>query len=273
MAVTILTGKKAAIDGVSCATEWGCAAQAEDVFAICSASDGAPVRAVGNEDWSVYWEAYGSTPAKLPGALFTFTGATETGGGATSIANGAIVKQIRVDWPVSTGAFVHHRVDGECAEGALTFGASTATDVNIPNPLSAKQLYATFGGVDITHVTDMVFAAQCKNADSIDSSSAGIRNRKKGNYDAVAVVRVNVEAFASLPVTNTIGILAIGKGTAVTPWTVHWMKLMNIKPVVDIEGNDGKPKVVGADLQFAFTGYNGGVKGFITTPLGGTLWP
>jgi hypothetical protein len=74
---------------------------------------------------------------------------------------------------------------------------------------------------------------------------------------------------------NTIEELWIGSRTtpALTPWKLKWMKFMGATPVVDIEGDNGKPKIVASDLMFSFTGYKDGAEGFITNPAGTNIWP
>lgn len=278
----ILTGYKGAVSvngtPIPCVREWGYNELSTDDPGYCSASRGAAVRTAGNKDWNAYWTAYGTCPplAHAPGeTLANLIAATELGGGITVAS--CLSKLWMIDYPVERGGFVNNRVEVECNGTALT-KTGTASDTSIPNPTSASQLGASFDGTAISHITHMRLIIESKNGESYDSDGTnGYITRIKGNIDANAIIRLNVSPnFAGLPTIDTIAALVLGSGTGiVTPWTLTKAKLMGIKPVVEIEGENGKPKIVGSDLHFGFTGYylvgTTPTVGSITSP-NGAVW-
>jgi len=273
MSATEIFGIRAAVSGVACASKWRAKTESADNAIYCSASQNGPVRVAGNRDWHVGWKAYGSMPAKNPGVLFTFSGATKDGGGWKSESNGAIVEQVTIDWPVEGGKFVEHELSAAAASGALTANAAWAADSSIPNPVSAEGMGATFDGTAITNLAHMRLILLAKNGFiPADSSSNGRAVRTPGNIDALAIVRTNIPGFSSIPAADTFGELVLGSKTGVVPWTIRFMQFMGSTEVVEIETEDGRPKVVASDLHFAWTAYYNSETGSITGPSG-TLWP
>jgi hypothetical protein len=212
----------------------------------------------------------------MPTKLFQFSGSPKNGGsGWKSIADGAIVEKVTIDYPIESGRYVEHEVEFAAADGALTCDATWAEDSAIPNPMSVAGMYATWGGATIANITFMRLVLIGNNADFIDSSSTGITRRKPGNIDARAIIRTNIPNAAALQAANAIEELYVGKrdNPAVTPWKMKWMKCMGWTPVVDIQGKNGKPEIVAADVHFAFTGYKDGTVGSIISSAGATIWP
>lgn len=128
MAHSVISGKGGAIDGVGTVRKWTLSASAAVTQWVASGSKQGSSRVAGAEDWSATYDAYGHTPAHLPGDSFTFSGSYDGTNGWTGPGK---VESVTLNWNHETGEPISHTV-AFSSNGAITLGAVAATDATTP---------------------------------------------------------------------------------------------------------------------------------------------
>ncbi len=263
MPADVISGIGGAVDGVNCSRLWKVARIIEPAFAVCSASDGAVIRARGISDFRGVYLGSGHTPPKLPGELFQWTGSTRDGKGATTEANGAIVEQVDIDWDIEGAKFIEYACHFAAATGALTLGTASATDASTPNPSESRSCEINLTGC--TELRKMKLTLLSRNPSYVTGSTAGRRERVAGVKDGRFTCKIYTED-ANFPAENAIEEVTFGVGGGLG-WTMKWAIITLTAPLLDLGGG-----LFEADLAGQFTGYYNGSKGNITSPAGTAWW-
>ncbi len=273
---TPLSGELGAVDGVHTVGLWQ-VTSTEDLKAIvASNTTNMPKRLAGNGDWSGRYEAWDGQPAVFPGAGFTFTGSINGSLGATGVA---IVDSFELTIDVEAGEIVKHVVNFS-SNGALTLGASVATDATVPDPdssidckIESATPSATPSYAEIENITTITLRLTAANVAYRDSSTAGETKRLKGTYDANVSYTQNVATLATFLTKGSTHHLRVYVN-ATEFWLFNWMM---IESVTDIECNVETNAVVKGTVNCAMTGYTDvaatPTEGVITQPTGGDFWP
>lgn len=268
MATTLITGVKAAIDGLQCIRRFKIMLTAVDTKAACSASNGAVFRGVGNKDWVGIVDGYG-IPTKNPGDKFTFTGSDRDGSGWSSSADGAIVSRVKVVAPVITGRYSFYRM-WIAANGPLTPGAYAASDSSTPNPVSASDASLSLATGELEAFELDLIGNLTRPA--YLSGNSGWPRRDLGNVDAELKYSQKLTDAGGLPAINSYQSITATLKTG-SAYTLQWMQILGVEPDYPIEGSDpGVPEYVSAEVTARFSAYYNGAAGTITTP-NGAWWP
>ena len=272
MAVYRITGLQAAVDGLACLREWELTLLGHDTVAACSASDGAVFRGTGNLDWQGKAVGYG-LPSKYPNETFTFTGSDRAGQGWVSATDGAIVSNLKVFCPISSGRHIYHEIEFK-ATGSLTKGAYSASDSTDPNPLSSKGLSFYVDSAVVSGVEGWVLEINANETDpSYQSHMSGWPVRDAGNIDASISWSQTFDAMSQLVSVNTFYLIE--------PWVdstrkyeMQWGQVLAEPVKYQIEGQPpGKAAYIKATCSAHFSGYKDGVQGYLKKPGVVSFWP
>ncbi len=264
---------QAAIDSLPCLREWEIGLIGHDTVAACSASAGAVFRGTGNLDWQGKAVGYG-LPAKYPGDLFTFTGSDRDGQGWESSADGAIVTNVKVSCPISSGRHIYHEITFK-ATGSLAKGAYSASDATDPNPLSSKGLALHVDSSAVSGVEYWVLNIKANETDpSFQSHNSGWPRRDAGNIDASVVWSQTFDAASQLPTVNTFYLIEPYTSSTLK-YEMQWGQVLASPAKYDIEGkkSPGKAEYIRAVCSAHFSGYKDGVGGYLRKPGATDIWP
>jgi len=272
MSVYRITGKEAAIDGLTCLREWSGIIRGLDTAAVCSASAGAVLRVEGNADWMVRAVGYG-VPPKYPGEKFTFTGSDRDGAGWQSADDGAIVSKVKIFCPIERGKIIYYHLD-IAGNGEITKGSYSASDSTAPNPLSAKGLSFSMDGATVYGVEHWELEIDGNLTDpSWPGHLDGWAVRDEGNVDASLMWRQTFDAAGQIPEVNSFHTFQ-PYVTATTNYDISWGQVLEEPVQYPIEGNPpGKAEYVRAQITARFTGWKDSVQGYIKKPGGSNYWP
>ena len=272
--MTFITGEDAAIDGMTCLQRFMIEKyEPEDNAEACSATGGAVVRADANKDWRGVAVGFGHTPAKMPGELFTFTGVDRDGMGHKSTANGAIVDSVRIFCKSQQSKFFFYQI-AFSANGALNAGSYSVSDAASPNPVPSIQKNISIADVAQTGILEWDLELVAKNAKPVwPAELLGWPNRAKGNIDATLTW---VQGFNDPSVLQTLGAFANYKlyVTETLFWELQWAKMRKLPIDYPIADSDGQTDWIAAkECQAHYSGWLGGVQGYIKKPAGTNVWP
>jgi hypothetical protein len=279
----VITGISAAINGLTCLEQFTIDSSGIDNAVACGDSKGGVVRVDTNYDWEGVAVGFGHTPPKLPGEVFTFTGSDRAGQGWVSAANGAILDRAKIFCrPDNADAIYHHlKFSGN---GSLTPGAYLATSSATPGGISSKErgikilsssvadYYAGAGNI-VSGIAGWDLEIIGNTTDPLwTSTSGGWPNRGAGNIDAIITWQHHFDSMGALPTLGSFAEFRLYV-TASTYWTVKWAQVLQLPTQYVIRNKQNKPEWVRTDGVAKFSGYYGGVEGYIKRPAGTTYWP
>lgn len=260
---TVVCGNAMAVNGVNTARNFRIILHNEGIPYAASNTNGSMGRVVSAFDWQGVYMMYGHTPVVFPGDNFTFTGSTT---GTQGVSGAAICERIRIMWDVERGAPISALVFF-ASNGAFAY-TGAATDVTVPNPPTAKNMFASFGSA-LTNVRKMELEISSRVKPYSTADTLGWVKRNKGAIDAKCSVDLYTPDAADLP---TIGTDTIAKFyvTETTFWELKWMHNQGFW---NFETDHESDTNVSAVLEAAFTGYSAGGEGYIKNPAIVTKWP
>ncbi|MEA3351191.1 MAG: hypothetical protein U9Q82_11255 [Chloroflexota bacterium] len=264
MAADVISGEGGAVNGEECVRLWKLARISKPAMGVCSASDGAVLRAAGISDWQGVYTGYGHTPSVLPGTKFQFIGATRESKGATAIASGAIMERTQIKWSIEAGGFIEFANYFACCEGAITFGAASASDSSTPDPSIARSCTINLTGCE--ELREMEMNLISRNPSYVTATTDGRRERDVGNKDGNFRCKIYTKD-ASFPAESAVEEVEFGVGDGLK-WIMKWAIVTLTAPLLQIEEG-----MFEADLAGEFTGYYNGAKGNVTSPAGVNWWP
>lgn len=264
MAAKVITAMGGAVNGVECVSLWKTMNIAFPAEAICSASDGAVLRAAGIRDWQGFYQAFGHTPPHLPADIFTFEGAASNDKGAKSVADGAIVDKVTIEWNLEQGAFIRHTTEFACKKGILEYGSVATSDSSIPNPPTSTScnIAGIAGCIELRRMKLILLA---RNPKYVNASTEGQRQREPGNKDGGFECTIYTED-ADFELVEQIKNVTFEVGTAGS-WDMKWAILSTVGATLPI----GQEGLFEAQIAGKFTGYKDAEKGWVKAP-GGTAW-
>jgi len=262
--MAVLTGIGGVVEGKSAVTKWQVTHSADVQSLVASNTQGMAVTLAGNEDWSGSYEAYGATPAALPGESMSFAGSID---GTTGVQGTAIVDSVVITFDIEGGLPIKHVVNFS-ANGALTIGADVvAADTTLAAMLSSIGTTVELGTsadppisyAAMSDVRTVTITITSDNKSYISSSTSGSTNRLAGNLSAEISVSVYEDDFSDLPVLNAYhGLKVVLPDATSTFWEFIWVQVMETSDlVVDRETAD----MIGATVKFNFSGYQEVVAG------------
>ena len=268
----VITGISAAIDGLTCLEQFTVDSSGLDNAVACNDSKGGVVRGLTNYDWEGAAVGYGHTPLKLPGEIFTFTGSDRAGQGWRSAANGAIVDKAHIFVKPKIAEMIYHHLYFS-GNGSLTPGAYLATSSATPGGISSKERGIAINGSAVSGIASWDLEIIGNNADPLwTSTSGGWPNRGAGNIDAIITWQHHFDSIGTLPALGSFVEFWLYV-TASTYWAVKWAEILQLPTRYVIRNAQNKPEYVVTDGVAKFSGYYGGVEGFIKRPAGTTYWP
>lgn len=274
--MSALSGKAGAVDGAAIVRNWNIGETADTQAYVASNTQCGTGRLPGNVDWAGAYDAYGHTPANMPGESFVFTGSVDGTNGATGTAR---VDSVVITCDIAAGGILSHVVNFS-ANGALTLGAAVAADATALIPPSAigckvalDTAIDTPSYVDETDVLNWTLTISAANVAYVSSSTAGQTKRNEGNIDATMSWAVLEGDPANLPAKNSIAGIRLFVD-ATTYWEILWGMFTDISDIqVDIE----TAAMVGATNNAAMNGIVSvsatDTIGSIKTPAAATFWP
>lgn len=273
----VLSGIAGAVDGIGTIRTWSVETSAAIQRMIASNTKGGPIRLAGNKDWSGNYAAYGHTPLKMPGDIFTFHGSLE---GAKGIEGSAIVEAAEIVIDIEGGLPIAHTVDF-AAMGALDLAAEKAVSDSLdPAVFPAIGRKVQIGTVvadpdysDIPNVRTITLRFSAENPSYVSSGTAGHLKRLKGNVDAGLSVSVYEGDAAALIAPNTLKAVKIFV-TSTLFWELRWI-LFGEASGIEIDREGGA--LIGATLNGEFNGFTEiaevMTEGYIKKPGAVGWWP
>jgi|GEM_PF-1795881 len=277
MSDDVISGVNGAIDGQRCIEEWLIREIADLPVMVCASTDGGELNKAGNVDWKGRYTAKGHTPYRMPGNLWTFTGASRNGKG---YQGSAYTSRAHIVFPVNRGRFIYHVVDFAQGSSALGKGPYTATDSGSPDPDIARGLTMTLDGSSVAEMQHMELTIECPSARGpgmedgyVSADTNGYVYRKAGNVRAFLQGLVLFSNPADLPVNNGVYAVHINVNSTPEYWDINWFRLFDVqsKMVIHSEG-DTQARFWAASFRGRWTGWKDGSQGHIIQPDGTIFW-
>ena len=277
-----LSGIHGIVDGEHTVGEWRITHTADTVPYSASNTKQGTARLDGNLDWSGSYQAFGHTPAVMPGDSFTFKGSMSVDR-LTGATGTAICDQVEIRWDIEAGSIIDHTTTFS-ADGTLTVGTITdpGLDTVVPNPPSSigtKVELAIKAGspsfVELPDVRTITMTITRANVSFISSSTAGQTQRDIGPVDiSLAISIYTDDAGASAVPDPNDSMEAKLYVDATTHWHLKWAKFSELS---DYTVNRATGELVSATCNAAMSGYEDisgtGTEGFVKKPSGATWWP
>ncbi len=275
-----ITGKAGAVDGAAIVRNWNISETADTQAYVASNTHGGTGRLPGNVDWSGAYDAYGHTPANMPGAGFTFTGSID---GTEGVVGLAIVDQVVITCDIEGGGILSN-VTNFSANGVLDptgAVASDTPDVIPPSAIGCKveldEAYTTGTPVwvEVTDVRTWTLTLTSANPSYVSSSTAGQTKRNIGNLDATMSYTVYDDDIDHLIPVNTIAGMKLYVNSTLY-WEILWTIFGEMSDIqVDIETS----AFIGATQNASMNGLAvvsasdtiGSIKTPAASPV--TIWP
>ena len=266
-----VTGKNSRVAGVNCVGYFEGNIEALDHPVWCSDSDGGAIRVDFTQDWNALVRAYGKAPpeAILPGALAQFQGVDSAGAGWDSGAEGGIVAETAlhvITFPAQP-IFYEIRLEGN---GEISTGGTAAAGP-VPTPVSGAGLAVALDGTDVTGCIESHLALMCNTVPYGDSDVSGWVQRAEGHYEARLRYRVNMDGVSNVPAINTDFAVTVPVG-GTDKWECSWMRVHSRRAIYDHGSRQGRPEMVGMEVEMRWSSVKAGAKGFLKTSAG-TAWP
>ncbi len=278
--MSVLSGKAGAVNGAAIVRNWNISETADTQPYVASNTQCGTGRLPGNVDWSGAYDAYGHTPANMPGDDFTFTGSVN---GTNGVEGAAIVDSVVITCDIAGGGIISHVVNFS-ADGVLDPTGGIATDATAlipPSAIGCKVEIATDVNtptyVEETDVLNWTLTLTAANTPYVTSSSspAGQTKRNIGNFDATMSYSVLEGDPGNLPTKNLIvGIRFFVDATLY--WEILWGMFTDISDVqVDIETAAMVGATLNASLNAVVNLTAGDTVGSVKTPAASpvTVWP
>lgn len=222
MPTYIISGIGGVVSGAKTIRNWSAAINAGVKEYRASGGRGATGAVEGNVSWTGKYDAYGHTPAAMPGEPFLFKGSID---GAKGVSGAARVDSVEITCGIEGADIIAHTVNFK-NNGVLNRGASVASDVSVPNPptsIGTKVYTATPGGAwsPVNRVRNWRLSISADNPAYVDSDSGGQEMCEAGNIDANWSFAMNTDDFSLLLGPNAIkGVrLYVTSGTY---WEILW---------------------------------------------------
>lgn len=273
----ILNGILGAVDGIDTIRGWSVDTSADIQRLIASNTKGGPLRLPGNKDWGGNYNAYGHTPLKMPGSIFTFHGSLD---GANGVEGSAIVESVEISIDIEGGLPISHVVNF-AAMGVLDLNAvkavSDAVDVAAFSAIQRKVMIGTVVAVpvwtEVPNVRTVTLGFSAENPSYVSSQTAGHTKRLKGNIDGSLAMTVYEGDPGLLIPANTVKAVRVYV-TATLYWELYWMMF---REASGIEANREDGSLIGATQNAEFNGFTDvaavQTEGHIINPAVETWWP
>jgi hypothetical protein len=233
----------------------------------------------GNVDWSGAYDAYGHTPANMPGDGFTFTGSTD---GTLGVEGVAIVDSVVITCDIAAGGILSHVVNFS-ANGVLDLSGGVATDATplIPPSAIGCKVALDFSKTDTpafadeTDVLNWTLTLTAANTPYVTSSTAGQTKRNQGNIDATMSYAVLIEDgdAANLPLKNSIAAIRFHVSASLF-WEIRWGIFGDISDInIDIETAAMVGATLNASLNVIENIDSTDTIGAIVNPATSDFWP
>lgn len=279
--MSVLCGLLGAIDKVDTVRNWRVTTNAALQSFVASNTDGMVGNLAGNKDWNGQYSAYGHTPVKMPGEAFAFLGSCD---GVKGVSGTAIVDSTEISIDIETGSVISHVVNFS-GNGALSVGvAAEITDEEDPaiySSIARKVMLAAVTSEaefsELGHVRTVVLRFAATNTSYVDSGSAGIVKRCKGNYSVGLSFNLYEESSDCAIVENLLPNTWC-KVRVYVSVTEYWEFVSCIvENVSDFIIDREAAAICGFTCNLRFSGvYNDGtgvVVGSIKKPGDSTWWP
>jgi hypothetical protein len=264
--MAVISGKAARVGGATNVNEWSISYTRAAVGGPNTATAGAPALVAGNGDWRGSYRFTGKQPPHYPGTSFAFAGYTGAGGGGSTYSGTAIVSEVTIEAPIEEGGSLGGTVTFE-ADGALTRGAGTQTDVGAPQVFSAKGLQVDYNGAVRPDARGWRLTLATELLPYNSTATGGDTKRGVGNVSASWEWSEYEDLAADLPAAGSIAELKLYVDGS-TFFHVKWAIVGDVSADHDVEGGG----LVGQTISGSFTGWNG-TQGFVAKPTGGNWWP
>lgn len=203
--MSVVNGCSGAIDGIGTVRTWTGTSTADLQAAVASNTKCGEVIVQGNEDWNVTYNAYGDTPAVMPGDTLTFSGSID---GVNGIEGPARVASVEISWDQETGAIIAHTVNLE-GNGEVTKQAVAATDTSTPDMPTSIDRKIEIGTMaaspvwsEIPDVRTITLTITSANQPYNTSTTGAHTKRTGGVFSATVSFSVYTDDYASLPDEN-----------------------------------------------------------------------
>ena len=274
--MTVLSGIGGKVDGIDTVRTWSINHVADLQAYIASNTKGGTSRLKGNLDWTGQYTAYGHTPVKMPGDIFTFIGSID---GSLGVTAQAMVEEVTIIWDIEAGNIIGHEVSFG-GDADLVFGSASATDVTLPNVISSistklelSEALLTPAFSEITDIRTMTLTLTRSNQSYVSSSTSGITKRIKGNLDVSFSYTLYEATPASLILPNAVKHAKLYVDSS-TFWELKWVRFGELSGLeVDIESGTLVGPTQNTDME-GFTDIAGVMtEGKIVKPDLGSVWP
>jgi hypothetical protein len=181
--MAVIGGINGVVNGKTNVAEWSIDYTSDDQGYSSSSTKLGTVVLAGNKDWNGSFRAYGNPPVALkPGSAFAFTGNMGNGKGAVGAS---MVSRVVVTIDIEGKRPIGYTCDFG-ANGALTLGVATATDVVVPTAHVGALAKVLYGAVGVTAATEIVdvrsvtITLAAANVSYVSSSTASETKRVQG---------------------------------------------------------------------------------------------
>ena len=273
--MSILTGRKMAINNVGKLYEFGLQHISDAEGTVDSSTQGGTDRACGNSDWRGYYVAYGYLPLLFPNDTFDFKGAIDDDSDNGTICAYATARctKIEINFPVGLpGGYIWHRAEfGNDDEDGLQFSGATITDAHTGERECAHGLYLTLGSTAQANVEWMKLVISQNAEPTVDSSSPSVYRREKGDIDWALSWQRKFGAFSDLPTLHAVYAIKVYCGTS-SYWGLNYGRITQ-SPIFQHNRQRDRRPLVGVCVA-EMCAWNGTDFGSITPPGGGAAkWP
>jgi hypothetical protein len=266
--MTLLSGYGGAVSGVGGIGQWDISYKNDLTTYANSATKGANTRLAGNFDWTGSYKAEYRAAAGIPvkpGDIATFTGSVDGTRGATG---SMMVDSVEIKWDVEGNKPIDYTVKFSSC-GALVLGAAVATDATFTLPVPAGSCIVKLDTTELTDIRTITLTLTRANQAYVSSTTAGVKKRIKGIFDATCSLSVYCDAYASLPTPGTVKQVKLYVD-ATTFFDIEWMMVSDISGIqADMESG----KIVGATINMGYVSVKTGAAGYVKDPLVATLYP
>jgi len=288
----LITGYKAAIDGMTCLERFKIVTRGMDNAVACSSSNGAVVRSDTNRDWFGVAAGFGYLPPVLPGATFQFMGGAQNGQGWTSQGVGGaandtstICDRVRIFCHPQESELLYWHLYFS-GNGSLTPGAESAEAVTslATTPPCSIDLGITIGGTPVANIGYWDLEIKGNTTDPIwPSGRGGWPSRSRGNIDAMITWRQFFDTVDELPDMLTPSDLFqtyqlfVQNSPQAKYWEIQCARLLDEPVDYVVRNKENKPEYVVVENRAGFSACDNSsptpVMGHIITPDGVTYWP
>jgi len=279
------SGKWAAVNGISTVRSWSINERQAPARGIASNTGMAPVRKKGVFSWDGSYNAYGATPAAMPGQLFNFVGYgapdDDVSGNGQRYEGNGMVSGISLTWDWASGGFIGHTVNfaGDMAlaktSGALPVDATAPDMPTIALCKIQTGSVAETGYTDIPNVTNVTLNISCALQAAVNSSTiVGGKlwtAQKSGPIDwSLTIAQQDNDRLASIP-------FDIGDNRSIKIFTdasLFWLlKWGHCRGFEGLTADRESGALLARTINFDMTAVDTADLGTVTDPSGTEWWP